>query len=148
MHSLEVTDKSKNVWCKHQIFVFVKRWMLSVLVKNVSGSLEKFGKKLEQEQPEKDQFGDREQTGKFLFLTWQSIKQYHGAEGTPLSQSASSTMWSFLMIYKLKSSMTQHKDRNQDWVTMTSTEGMTLWSLQKRIINEAISGKSSHLRNL
>ena len=59
MHSLEVTDKSKNVWCKHQIFVFVKRWMLSVLVKNVSGSLEKFGKKLEQEQPEKDQFGDR-----------------------------------------------------------------------------------------
>ena len=69
MHSLEVTDKSKNVWCKHQIFVFVKRWMLSVLVKNVSGSLEKFGKKLEQEQPEKDQFGDTEQTGKFLFLT-------------------------------------------------------------------------------
>ena len=46
------------------------------------------------------------------------------------------------MIYKLKSSMTQHKDRNQDWVTMTSTEGMTLWSLQKRIINEAISGIS------
>ena len=70
MHSLEVKDKSKNFWCKHQIFVFVKRWMLSVLVKNVSGSLEKFGKKLEQEHPEKDQFGDTgEQTGKFLFLT-------------------------------------------------------------------------------
>ena len=59
MHSLEVKDKSKNFWCKHQIFVFVKRWMLSVLVKNVSGSLEKFGKKLQQEHPEKEQFGDR-----------------------------------------------------------------------------------------
>ena len=82
MHSLEVKDKSKNFWCKHQIFVFVKRWMLSVLVKNVSGSLEKFGKKLEQEHPEKDQFGDRTNWEIFISHFWQSIKQYRGAEGT------------------------------------------------------------------
>ena len=77
--------------------------MLSVLVKNVSGSLEKFGKKLEQEQPEKDQFGDREQTGKFLFLTWQSIKQYHAAEGSPLSQHHHQLNIRSLMIWILKS---------------------------------------------
>ena len=52
-----------------------KRWILSVLVKNVSGSLEKFGKKLQQEHPEKDQFGDR--TNWEIFISHlQSIKQY------------------------------------------------------------------------
>ena len=80
MHSLEVKDKSKNFWCKHQIFVFVKRWMLSVLVKNISGSLEKFGKKLQQEHPEKEQFGDR--TNWEIFISHlQSIKQYLWKEG-------------------------------------------------------------------
>ena len=73
--------------------------MLSVLVKNVSGSLEKFGKKLEQEHPEKDQFGDRTNWEIFISHFWQSIKQYRGAEGTPLlsSQSASSASRSLMI---------------------------------------------------
>ena len=51
------------------------RQMLYVLVKKCSGSLEKFGKKLQQEHPEKDQFGDR--TNWEIFISHlQSIKQY------------------------------------------------------------------------
>ena len=89
MHSLEVKDKSKNFWCKHQIFVFVKRWMLSVLVKNISGSLEKFGKKLEQEHPEKDQFGDR--TNWEIFISHLAINKTISCCGGESSQSASSS---------------------------------------------------------
>ena len=97
MHSLELKDKSKNFWCKHQIFVFVKRWMLSVLVKNVSGSLEKFGKKLEQEHPEKDQFGDR--TNWEIFISHLAINKTISrcGGGGDSTQSASSAIRSLMI---------------------------------------------------